>query len=233
MSPQDPFYFKRFHKLDLRRLGYTVYVRGAEVISRMCFLRYQIRELAVDGGVQECPDFAFDETAVTKTQMQLLIDSVQATEAFGGAVVEVGAFRGVTTAILAERTSRKYFAVDPYIGYGGAETDMVAMLKRIQRLNNVQHLRLTSGEAIQQVRVTPLSFVFVDAVHDYVNAHFDGVSWGKLICPQGMLAFHDTDSRHFPGVQRVVWNLLKKKDDYELFGHVHGLVVLRKWPGSH
>lgn len=227
-SPQDPFYFKQFNKLDPRRIGFTVYARCAEIISRLRFSHYRIPELGVAGDLPRCPDFAYNETAVTKAQMRLLIAAIQLTENLGGAVVEVGAFRGVTTAILAEQTARKYFAVDPYIGYGGAETDRVGMLKRIERFKNVQHLRLTSGEALLEIGGTQLSFVFVDAVHDYVNARFDGVSWGRLICPRGVIAFHDADARQFPGVQRVVWNLLREKDNYELFGHVHGLVMLRK-----
>lgn len=231
MTPLDPFYFKRFHKLDPRRLGFTAYARGAEIVSRVRFSHYQIAELAVDGRIRKGLEFAREDTAVTNTQMQLLINSIQETEFIGGLAVEVGAFRGVTTAVLAARTKRKVLAVDPYIGYGGAESDRIAMLKRIQPLRNVQHLRLTSGQAIQQITVSPLapvSFVFVDAVHDYVNARFDAVSWGRLVCPRGMIAFHDTDSRQFPGVQRVVWNLLRLKGFYELFGHVGGLVVLRK-----
>ena len=229
MSPPDPFYFKRFSKLDPRRIGFALYTRVAEIHSRTRFGHYKVARLETSNSDVRL-DLPVGETAVTKAQMRMLITSIRKTEDICGAIVEVGVFRGVTTAALAEQTKRRYFAVDPYIGYGGTEDDQVAMLNRIQHLKNVRHLRLTSGDAIQAIRGTPLSFVFVDAVHDYVNVRFDGVSWGKSICPHGMIAFHDTDSYRFPGVQRVVWNLIQVKSDYELFGHINGLAVLRKLP---
>lgn len=228
MSPLDPFYFKQFRKTDPRRLAFTAYARCAEMIARMTFSAHQLPDLNFGDPAEPVPEFASEETAVTKDQMRLLIESVRATEDLGGAMTEIGAYRGATMAALAVRTSRTYYAVDPYIGYGGAEGDRLAMEERMKVLGNVQHLRSTSGQAVQLLKETPLSFVFVDAVHDYVNARFDGVSWGRLLCSQGLLAFHDTDSLIFPGVQRVVWKLANSGGKFQMVGHVKGLVVLRK-----
>ena len=227
--PLDPFLFKKYSKLNPRRLIFTAYARYEEKLSRFNFERYQIPE-ALPPHFERSLElrYAVNETAVTEEQMRLLIAALAATEQLGGAVVEVGAYRGATTAVLAPQTSRKYLAVDPYSGYGGAESDCEAMLKRTAGIANVEHLRFTSGEAVALIREQSISFVFVDAVHDFVNARFDSVSWGGVLMDNGLIAFHDTDSVQFAGVQRAVKELLVLSGSFYLFGHVSGLVILQK-----
>jgi predicted O-methyltransferase YrrM len=224
----DPFQFKKLRKSHPFRLLFTAYARGEEIVSRIRFATYSIPHLYLHAAAEDIPVFSSAETAVTREQMGLLLRALAVTEQLGGCVVEVGAYRGVTTAILAARTKRRYFAVDPYIGYGGAEADRMALMERAGTISNVEHVQLTSGEAIRKLSDQSVSLVFIDAVHDYVNASFDARRWGSLVCKDGLIAFHDTDSKGFAGVQRVVWNLLRTSDRYELFGHVHGLTIVRK-----
>lgn len=174
-------------------------------------------------------DCHFDtgDTAVTIPQMAVLVWALRETEALGGSVVEVGAYRGVTTEVLGRRTNRTYYAVDPYIGYGGADADKAMMLRRIAELKHVQHIAATSGEAAKQLAGCAVSFAFVDAVHDYVNARFDATVWGRALCAKGMIAFHDVDSRGFPGVQRVIRHLFDDPD-FNLVAHVDGVAVFQK-----
>ena len=130
---------------------------------------------------------------------------------------------------MASTTARRVYAVDPYAGYGGADSDLGAFENRTRDLPNVFHVRSTSGEASRHPELITVSFAFVDAVHDYVNARFDGTTWLRKLAPGGMIAFHDTDSRVFPGVMRAVWEILNDRaNPLTLFIHVPGLVILQR-----
>lgn len=229
MNPVDPFSFKRLSKLDPRRLWFTAKARLGEKQALRNFSSFQIPLQLPEGELPHVPCYEMADTAVTSPQMQILLVSIQQTEHLAASLVEIGAYRGVTTSLLAASTSRDYVAVDPYIGYGGAAGDFQIMQKRITGLTHVRHLRMTSGQAADGGHVSQASFVFVDAVHDYVNALFDGSVWGRKLLRGGLLAFHDTDCPGFAGVQRAVWELLQQpKPEYTLFAHVDGLIVLKK-----
>ncbi len=229
MSPKDPFIFKQHSKLHPRRLIFTAWARLAESAAKRRFASFKIPELAPSEVTPTGGVYDEDSTAVTSSQMDVLVHGLKCTEDVPGPAVEIGAYRGVTTFILASRTQRDYVAVDPYIGYGGAESDCQMMKQRVSQLKNVRHLRMTSGEAARLGHVEQISFVFVDAVHDYVNARFDGFTWGNKLSLGGLIAFHDTDSIGFAGVQRAVWEMLNHKSRYwSLFAHVNGLVVLKR-----
>lgn len=229
MTPGDPFLHKQHSKFNPRRILYTIRARLAERASRLHFGTFDIPLLELPTESPINIDYETSDTAVTPPQMQVLAKCIDVTEHTRGFAVEIGAYRGVTTSILASRTQRDYMAIDPYIGYGGAESDFIQMQQKIAHLPNVRHLRMTSGEAARQGHVEIASFVFVDAVHDYVNARFDGYTWGNKLSPGGLIAFHDTDSLIFAGVQRAVWELLNDPaNHYSLFAHVEGLVVLKR-----
>lgn len=231
VTPEDPFQFKRFHKANPIRLLFTARARLQEFIARRKFASFSLPVVVPDLNIVPVTSYCETDTAVTPAQMRVLQKSVLATEALRGVAIEIGAYRGVTTAILAGQTSRSYFAVDPYMGYGGAEFDLGLMKQRVALLQNVRHLRMTSGEARGRHELwrDGASFIFVDAVHDYMNARFDGHVWGDLLNSGGLIAFHDTDSKGFAGVQRAVWELLNQPfSPYKLFAHVDGLAVLQK-----
>lgn len=229
MNPIDPFTFKSISKANPLRIVFVLRARCEELISRLRFEKYALPTL---NGPSPSAVENYDtyDTAVEPEQMALLTSCLEATETLRAPVVEIGAYRGVTTRYLASRTPRPYFAVDPYIGYGGADADMAIMEARTRDLLNVKHLKMTSGQAASDPSLKQVSFVFIDAVHDYVNALFDGMTWARKLEPMGLIAFHDTDSSDFPGVQRAVSKLigLKEPARLSLFAHTHGTVVLQR-----
>lgn len=227
--PADPFSFKQHSKLHPGRLWFTVKARLAEKLALRNFKKYHIPLRQEPGEMPAVSVYMAEDTAVTPSQMQVLLRAVMDTEALEASRVEIGVYRGMTTAILAAQTKRDYVAVDPYIGYGGAESDFEKMRQRTGNVPHLRHLRMTSGAAAAGRHVERASFVFIDAVHDYVNASFDAHVWGDKLVPGGLLAFHDTDSTGFPGVQRAVWELLHRPSaGYVLHAHVDGLVVLKR-----
>lgn len=229
MNLVDPFSYKQFSKLNPTRIWFTLKARFKERSSSKAFSKFELPFVLPYSVPPEIADYDVGDTAVTPHQMQVLLVAIRQTESLAGSCVEIGGYRGVTTSILAAQTTREYLVVDPYFGYGGAESDYHCMIGRVTDLANVRHLLLTSGQASAEIQLQTLTFVFVDAVHDYVNALFDGHTWGEKLMSGGLIAFHDTDNLGFAGVQRAVWEILHHSPTkYTLFAHVDGLVVLQR-----
>ena len=129
--------------------------------------------------------------------MAHLLSALRATEHIRQtAIVEIGSYRGETTRCMAQATSRHVFAIDPYIGYGGANEDYRRFKSRTDDLPAVTHLKATSGFAARAWKGVPISLLFIDAVHDYVNVRHDFSVWANLVVGGGIVAFHDTDNRN-------------------------------------
>ncbi|WP_017719600.1 hypothetical protein [Kamptonema formosum] len=119
----DPFAIKQYYKWHLKRLAFTAKARLIEWEARRNFQKYALPEKVIPN-LPSAPDADYSNTAVTPVQMQHLLHALSATEHLKDTVVvEVGCYRGVTTKILANSTSRKVIAVAPYIGYGGSDED--------------------------------------------------------------------------------------------------------------
>jgi predicted O-methyltransferase YrrM len=221
----DPFHIKRLSKLDPRRLGFTAYARLSEHYARARFSRFEIPYSGGNGdGRRLTPDIP--DTDVNSEQMETLLRHFsEVQETLGGETVEVGAFRGVTTQKLAERAKGTVYAVDPYTGYGGSEQDLAIFQRRTGQLANVRHVRKPSGLAARELQSKKIGFVFIDAVHDFVNVAFDRDTWFALLQPGGLIAFHDVDEIHFAGSRRAAYQLGKRA---ELVAHVNGLAIFRK-----
>ena len=221
----DPFFLKKYPKWHPQRLLFTVQARLIEKEAQWNFDRYALPQ-KVNANLPETSSIDYQNTAVTPIQMQHLLEAVSATEHLADTViVEVGCFRGVTTQALAKATSRKVIAVDPHIGYGGFEEDYAQFKKNTEFLANVSHERKASGDAVKSWNYPPISLIFIDAVHDYVNTAFDIESWSSLLVKGGMLACHDTDQRCFAGTRKAVFEVSSK---FSLFAHPDNLTIFSK-----
>lgn len=224
--PFDPFRFKRWSKSDPRRSTFVAWGRLQELWSRSRFNQFEIPFKSTNL-LGTPPLYDRTDTAVTGEQAVCLISALRCTEHMTEPVIEVGCYRGVTTELIATNTTRKLIGVDPFTGYGGAPQDLKIFQQRVGHLPNVVHLRRTSGEAARELIKNSFSFVFIDAVHDYVNTRFDSIAWHSLLRKNGLIAFHDTDDPKFAGTRRAVFELMRQRSLY-LEGHVANLVILRK-----
>lgn len=221
----DPFSIKVFPRWHPKRLAFTAQARLSEWKAKDAYEKYAlpVKELV---SLPDLHEVSWNDTDVTSLQMQHLLHALSATENITNSViVEIGCYRGITTSVMAKSTSRKVIAVDPYIGYGGSEGDFRRFTKNTDCLPNVIHEKATSGEAFRYWNYGPVSLVFIDAVHDYVNTAFDIEAWSSLLVKDGMLAMHDTDQRRFSGTRKAVF---ESSSNFLLFAHPDNLTVFQK-----
>jgi Methyltransferase domain len=225
MMRTDPFAIKRLPKWHPRRLAFKSHAMTIEWEARRRYDRYALPEKILPDLPVLSPEISWENTSVTTLQMQHLLHALAMTERFAGTVVvEVGSYRGETTRSLAGATARTIVAVDPYSGYGGAEVEYEHFCRQASGLGNVVLERTTSGAAARQWRHGPVSFLFIDAVHDYVNTAFDIATWAPLLVPGGILALHDTDQEIFAGTRRAAFET-HGRDRFELLAHPSNLTL--------
>lgn len=228
MMKTDPFAVKQYPKWHPIRLTFTARARLTEREARLNFKRYLLPDKVIEN-LPDCPNADYSNTAVTPKQMQYLLSGLLATESYHDTVVvEIGCYRGVTTQVLAQNTARQVIAIDPYIGYGGCEQDYEHFKMNTNNLSNVIHEKNTSGAAFRNWKYNEVSFVFIDAVHDYVNTVFDVESWSSLLVKGGILAMHDTDQLCFAGTRKAVFETLFDQTNFELFAHTDNLTLIQK-----
>lgn len=136
-----------------------------------------------------------------------------------GAIVEIGAWKGLTTSYLATacrvRRRGRVYAVDTFAGtkeggevYGAAAalggSTLPVFRKRIRRTGLdrfVMPLVGWSHAAARQYTGEPIRLLFIDADHSYEGVMRDYDCWQPLVARGGLVVFHDYA---MPGVRQFV-----------------------------
>lgn len=219
----DPALIERLPRASPRRILFTLWRRAMDGYARIFFDHFALpmREPSVAG---ERPEADWGETQVLPEQAAVLIGGLRATEGIEGCVVEIGAWRGVTTRYLAMAAGRsKVVAVDRWVRAKG-DRNYDAFLRRTGDLPNVMHERAHSGAAAREWSHGAIRFLFIDAGHDYANVAHDLAAWRRFVAPGAILAMHDCDDRGFAGCRLAIFEVA---DQFELFAHIPGLALLR------
>jgi predicted O-methyltransferase YrrM len=167
------------------------------------------------------------DTSVTTNQRDILLKALADAAELNGNVVEVGSWKGVTTVELASHSTKIVYAVDPFPKgcFPGIDEAFSHFIDRTAHFPNIQHIRLHSGRAYNQLKRYPLSFVFVDAMHDFISSFYDISLWARMLLEGGFLAMHDVDDH--PGVNLAAQLMLKDKR-FRIWGYCPNLLVLQR-----
>jgi predicted O-methyltransferase YrrM len=127
----------------------------------------------------------------------------------GGAIVEIGSFRGRSTIVLALAAppGAEVVAIDPHAGGDRGPQELAPDTARGRddhaafRANlaaagveeRVRHVRLPSGEAGAAV-AGELALLYVDGAHRFGPARDDLARWGARVAPGGAMLVHDAFS---------------------------------------
>ncbi|TWU25795.1 class I SAM-dependent methyltransferase [Bythopirellula polymerisocia] len=223
----DPFSLKSRSKLSPSRIAFTARARWCEYLAQRKFEAYELPRKEIEDLPDITTAVSWDDTSVTKLQLQHLLKGLEDTELIEGCVVELGSYRGETTIALSRHTARLVVAVDPFLGgWGATNEDFRTFINKIQDSPKIVHVHKTSGEGASSWEYGPASFVFIDAVHNYVNVAFDISVWWPKLAVGGIMAFHDTDLRIFSGTRRAVHELVE--EGTSIYAHPNNLTMLRK-----
>ncbi len=164
-------------------------------------------------------------------EREFLVDCVS--ECPGDYVIEVGAFYGSTTVLLADAAAqcgKHIIAIDPWSGYYDAgESVYQIFLGRIgQWSEHITVFRLPSQDVeIHERWLENAALVFVDGDHDRDAPYRDMIKFWPCVSQGGILAVHDYyDAKHWPFVQHAVQRFI---DDLPKPQTLH---LLRYYPTS-
>jgi Methyltransferase domain/Glycosyl transferase family 2 len=154
-------------------------------------------------------------------------------------IVEVGSYCGRSTVVLGSvvkslRPDAKVHAIDPHDGKVGAVGQGIqVMAPTLDKLKyNLASAGLTDYVHIIPQRSwevpwnQPISFLFIDGLHDYANVARDFFHFEPWLAPEAYIAFHDY-ADYYRGVQTFVDELLRM-GRYEKVHLASSMLLIRK-----
>lgn len=153
--------------------------------------------------------------------------------------IEIGVFEGYNTVLIgnALRQSGKVYGIDPFFNgkLGVSFGKLIAELyvKRNQLQDKVILIAKLSNEAIDDVPAN-IDFIFVDGDHSFEGVKNDFQNFSGLLAKDGVIAFHDARmfdngwTRPDWGPVRLVEEVIKPSNEWDIIEEVDSLVVLRK-----
>jgi glycosyltransferase involved in cell wall biosynthesis len=135
-------------------------------------------------------------------------------------IVEIGSYHGKSTVVLgsvveAYFPEAKVYAIDPHEGVVGAmDQGLEHVPPTLEKFkNNIEKAGLTNIVTLIQdysYHVSwedPITFLFIDGLHDYPNVARDFWKFSPYVATGGYIAFHDY-AYYYPGVQAFVDEIL-------------------------
>lgn len=196
------------------------------------FYQMSIRTRAIDGWLDDMQGYA----------LALLAEQGPGV----GAIVEIGSFKGRSTAWLAYGAKcanrERITAIDPFTGspehqpgQDWADPDLAALgstlpvfeanLRKLDLLDYVDPVVSVSADAARNWK-EPIRLLFIDGDHSYEGSQLDFDSWSPHVVPGGLIALHDIG--HWEGVTRFYQERMASPGPYEEVLELFGLVVLEK-----
>jgi predicted O-methyltransferase YrrM len=154
-------------------------------------------------------------------------------------IVEVGSFQGKSTVLFgsvvkAYFPEAKVYAIDPHEGVVGDADQVIEELaptlesftRNIEQQGLTSQVELIKDYSFNVIWDKPISLLFIDGMHDYMNVSRDFKHFAKWVSPGGYIAFHDY-ADYFPGVMSFVNEILSTGDYIEI-DKAKSLIVVKK-----
>lgn len=164
----------------------------------------------------------------------------QAVQTTGTCVIEIGSLRGQSIAMLARglrgtNASRALISIDPHIDQPlNRELVWLALVRTGQEQRLVQ-MQLCSDDAAGLLAKESAGMIFVDGDYSYGQVVADFENYAPLLCPGGLMVFHDYGyGLHngrpdvVPDVRRALDKHVMQNPQFEPLMLAHTLMVFRK-----
>ena len=145
-----------------------------------------------------------------------------------GVILEVGAFKGKSTAWLAEaarRTKRRLVSIDPHLL--GSYDEFRKTVDRFG-LESVATLHCEMSHDIGKDWSEPIAFLWIDGGHDYQSVRDDVIDFTPHVQPNGITVFDDVDEQVFPGVVQAINELIRDDPSFVLLGKIKSIGMYRR-----
>lgn len=152
-----------------------------------------------------------------------------------GAIVEIGSWKGRSTAWLAHGARERglrVLAVDPHV-HSREDPDARTFdafqrnLDRAGLLEAVDPLVMTSAEAVRLV-TAPVEVLFVDGDHSVEGARRDAELWLPRVMAGGTVMFHDVASSGYAGPRRVFQREICRSPEYHRVRRVGSMGIAER-----
>lgn len=152
-----------------------------------------------------------------------------------GVIVEIGSWKGKSTAALALGAARAHnptiYAIDPHKilpdeGYfEDTESEFFANIKQVGVQNRVVSMIMTSEEAACGWQ-EPIRLLWIDGDHRYESTQLDFSLWEPHLVEGGILAMHDTIRKKGP--KRVLWEHVFRSGRFQEIAIIDNITAVRK-----
>lgn len=150
-----------------------------------------------------------------------------------GCLVEIGAFKGKSTAWLAEaarRTGKPLVSIDPHLLESLDEFNQTVQQFNIDAVATL-HKKLSHD--VGQNWPDPIAFLWIDGGHEYDCVRQDILDFAPHVQPGGIVVFDDVDPKVFPGVVQAVDELMHPNPSFKFLGQIKSFGLFKKISDPH
>ena len=135
-------------------------------------------------------------------------------------MIEIGSYAGESTQMFANEFER-VIAIDPFINdydpnditctFMELEKVYDTFKEVVDRNGNIEHIRMTSDDAVNQLIDMKVDFIYIDGLHTYEQIKKDITNYLPLLKSNCLIGGHDYH-RNWDGVMRGINELLGAPD---------------------
>jgi predicted O-methyltransferase YrrM len=199
--------------------------------------RQAVREVPRLLGRPRCDELAaIPGTSSPREGMLLAYLAMQSPRS--GVFVEIGAFKGKTTAWLVEAAQRHpsrppVVSIDPHLGMGHWHPgptweEFRQTVDRFQLESRGLEIRRAKSSDVAPSWLRPISFLWIDGSHDYQDVVGDIDGFVPHVLPGGWVVFDDAAQGEFPGVWQAIQDRMLPRTSFTYLGLLRHFAVFRR-----
>jgi predicted O-methyltransferase YrrM len=198
--------------------------------------RQALAEVPVFFGQRRCDELG----AIPGTSSQregMLLAHLAMHSPGGGVFVEIGAFKGKTTAWLVEASEHHparptVVSIDPHLGIAYHPTSTWDEFQRTVarfglRARGLEICRAMSAQAARDW-MRAISFLWIDGSHDYQDVAGDIDGFVPHVVPGGWVVFDDASDPEFPGVWQAIGERMLARRNFMFLGLLRHFAIFRR-----
>lgn len=148
-----------------------------------------------------------------------------------GAIVEIGAWKGKSTAWLVEGSQRRLkpapvVSIDPH--ERGSWPDFQSTVSRLSLDRRGLEVHRAFSHDVGRTWNRPIALLWVDGCHEYEPVLQDIADFAPQVIADGWIVFDDAAGGRFPGVERALAERMDRDPRFQKVATLRHLVVYRR-----